>query len=386
MDRRRFLAAAAATTLVAPLSPGFTAKPIRTRWVVRGSEGFDVLSFLSPLSGDAFYLRFYEKAVADFAPRMPAPAMATLKALMIQARDAKILLSPFLDNRFSAGPDATIGDLLGSLDGADTVLLRALKARDDWADGGEESWRQLKAMLPPLRSVLVAMRDAGFAEFRKATFEPKAATRLPALRAKLAGIDLIPHVEQLTGRTLDPTIEVVVLEYCKPHGIRVQGQRFLTAIDWDDSVVIRTAGHELMHPPVDMKGPAATAALAVLARDPLLERILKEHDPAFGYNTLQGLLDEDLASAIDQIVAERLGFARDARQRWTEVDGGMHVLSAALYGLMKQTGFARNGGRLDAWLTRMTRTGRLAPTSLHAAAAQVLGRPADALWPLPPKA
>lgn len=116
--------------------------------------------------------------------------------------------------------------------------------------------------------------------------------------------------------------------------------------------------------------------------DALVGRIVAEHDPAFGYNSIQGLFDEDLASALDQLIAERAGFARDPAVRWTDVDGGMHILSAAFYGLMKRTGFARTGGDLERWLLRAAAGGWLAPPSLHGAAAQVLGRPADRLWPI----
>jgi hypothetical protein len=123
----------------------------------------------------------------------------------------------------------------------------------------------------------------------------------------------------------------------------------------------------------------------VLGRDPLLARIVAEHDPKFGYNTLDGLFEEDLVSAIDQLIAERFGVARNPRERWNEVDDGMHVLSAGLYGLMKEDGYAQTGGNLEEWLLRQARSGGLAAKSLHAAAARVLGRPADRLWPLPPE-
>ena len=72
MMRRFFLqsaAAAGAALSVAPLHAASTA--IRTKWIVRGSEGLDALSFLSPLSGDPFYLEYYKDAVAQFAPRIP---------------------------------------------------------------------------------------------------------------------------------------------------------------------------------------------------------------------------------------------------------------------------------------------------------------------------
>jgi len=84
------------------------------------------------------------------------------------------------------------------------------------------------------------------------------------------------------------------------------------------------------------------------------------------------------------LIAERFGVAREPRERWIEVDEGMHVLSAGLYGLMKQDGYARNGGNLEQWLLRRAKSGELAPASLHPAAARVLGRPADRLWPTTP--
>jgi hypothetical protein len=171
----------------------------------------------------------------------------------------------------------------------------------------------------------------------------------------------------------------VLLEFCKPHGIKVLGQRFVSAVDWRDDVVTRTAGHELLHPPIDMDGTAARCALEVFARDSLITRIVAEHNPSFGYNSLDSLLDEELTSAGEQIIAERPGWGRPAAERWTEVDDGMHVMGAGLYGLMHESGFARTGGDLEAWLSRMIDDGRLAPASLHASAARVLGLPADAL-------
>ncbi|HJS41659.1 MAG TPA: hypothetical protein VJ763_09710, partial [Sphingomicrobium sp.] len=78
MDRRAFLAGTAAVATVSAVSlQGATPAAMKTRWIVRGSEGFDALSFLSPLSGDPFYLRYYEKEIAEFAPKMPTEAMTT---------------------------------------------------------------------------------------------------------------------------------------------------------------------------------------------------------------------------------------------------------------------------------------------------------------------
>jgi hypothetical protein len=98
---------------------------------------------------------------------------------------------------------------------------------------------------------------------------------------------------------------------------------------------------------------------------------------------LDGLLEEDLVSALDKLIAERFGAARNPRERWNEVDDGMHVLSAGLYGLMRQDVCARTGGNIEHWLLHQAVSGALGPKSLHAAASRVLGRPTGTLWPVP---
>ena len=129
------------------------------------------------------------------------------------------------------------------------MLRPPYRASPYWGDDGASRMAPFIAARAPLRTVLVAMRDAGFAAFRARDFRPRGgrAAAAPA-RDRWRAFDVIGEVERFTGRTLDPTIEVVLLEFCKPHGIKVIGQKFLSAIDWRDDVVIRTAGHELLHP------------------------------------------------------------------------------------------------------------------------------------------
>ena len=383
MNRRAFLAAssAAAAMTATPLRASSTAL-MKTRWIVRDSEGFDALSFLSPLSGDPFYLRYYEKEVADFAPRMPAEAMATLKALKARSEKANILLSPFLDLRFSAGSDSSIDDLLTSAADPDVRLLPRFRGSPYWGDDDGSDWNEFKAALPAIATVLRGLKEGGFAQFRKQVIAPRLG-RIAELRTKLAGFDPISGAEYYTGRTFDPMIEIILLQFSNPHGIKVIGQRFLSGITYPDEIHIRTAGHEILHPPLDKKGAAWAAALKVLEGDSLIARVLKEHDPKFGYNDLDGLLDEDITEALDQLIAEKAGIAKDPRERWADHDGGMHIIAAAVYGLMRQDGYAKSGGNLEQWLSRQARSGALAPPSLHAAAARVIGRPIDRLWPLP---
>lgn len=195
---------------------------------------------------------------------------------------------------------------------------------------------------------------------------------------------MIRWQEKLTARTFDPEIRIVLMQFSKPHGIRVQGQTFLQAAGYDTATTVRNAAHEMLHPPFPMDGPTAKAALAVLGKDALITRIVRNHDPRWGYTTLEGYLNEDMVEALDQLISEALGVARNPADRWHEADDGMHVLAAGLYGLLRQDRWVETGGSIEKWIAAATRSGRLSPAILHAAAARVLERPADRLWPLTP--
>lgn len=384
MKRRTFLAAspvllAPHIAISQPLGNGST-QPSRTEWIVRSSEGYDALSFLSPLSGDSFYHRYYEEEVAAFRPRLSADILSSIIEIKDRISEIGALLSPYLDLIFSNGNDGDIPTLLAALTASDSVLRPSFENSPYWSDAG---WAAFEDIKERLRTILIALQDAGFAAFRADILAQGTSARIDAVRDMLAGYDVVREQERYTGRVFDPAIEVVLLYFCRPHGIKVQGQQFLSSPNIPDNAIINTAAHELLHPPVDFEGAAARAAMTIFERDSLLHRIVEEHDPAFGYNSLLGLVDEDLASAIDQVIGERLGVARDPADRWNSVDDGMHILAAAFYNLMHRSGFAETGGDLDRWLGRMALYGWLAPASLHGAAAQILGRPATDLWPVP---
>lgn len=379
MNRRQLLLAAAGAALPLAALPGPALADIRTRWGVRTSEGFDALCFVGPLCGKPFYADHYKEELAAFKPLVSAEALAALADLQAIADKAGFLLGPNLCTVFSGGPDASLDDLIASLDDAEQVLAPPLRLPP--TSMSPEEWSMFMGMAPKVRLVLTGLKEAGFAAFRKEYVDPRAAVRVPALTAKLAGLDVIAEQERLLGRRFpDPSLEVILLYFSKPHGIKIQGQRFLTHLDYPDQIVIRNAAHEMLHPPFDMDGLLAKALLARLGQDELLTRIVAEHNPAFGYNSLEGVLNEDTVQALEQIVSERLGFAAPPDKRWRMADDGMHVLAAGLYGLLTADGYDRTGGNIEAWLKKALDDGRLAPGPLHAAASAVMGLPADGLW------
>jgi len=379
MERRLFLAAALAGLAAPHFAKAQQRKPSRTRWKVRASEGFDALAFLGPLAGRELYLRFYQADADAFAPRLPAAIRADIAALWQEAEKAEFgLLGPVLSVLFSGGDDSSLGALIASAADPEARLLPAYRASNNWS---ESDWAWFLAAAPRLKTVLEAMQGAGFAAFR-AERTAGLDARIAELTRDLAAYDVISLHEKLTGRSFDPQIEVVLLQFCKPHGIKVQGQTFLQAADWNTAITVRNAAHEMLHPPVAMDGPAAKAALAALEKDALILRIVRDHDPQWGYTTIDGLLNEDLAQALDQLIGEALGVGRNPADRWRQSDDGIHVLAGAFYGMLRDDKWIETGGSLEEWLARAAGTGRLAPARLHAVAARVLERPVTGLWPL----
>ena len=385
MDRREFLAdmslLLAATTVTTGAALAQSPAANRTRWQVRESEGFDAISFLGPLSRNELYLRYYAQDAEAFAPRMPQSVSSDIAALSKSATaDGFGLLGPTLCVLFSNGNDSTIDTLLAALQARDERILPAYRSSPYW---DEKGWDWFGRAAARLQAIFTAMRDANFAQFRSERLGADFAARRAEVARALDDFDVVTWQQKLTGRTFDPTIEIVLLQFSKPHGIKVQGQTFLQATDYDTPTTVRIAAHEMLHPPVTMDGAAAKAALAALARDDLIMKILREHDPRWGYNTLDGLLDEDLVQALDQLISEALGVARNPADRWRKSDDGMHVLAAGFYGLLRQDRWIETGGSIETWLADAVKRKRLAATSLHPVAARVLERPVGSLWPLP---
>lgn len=377
MDRRQLLASGAAA-LALPSIARAQAPAIRTRWLLETSEGFDTLCFLGPLAGDPFYADYYRKELEAFLPKLQPATVEAIKTAFEADRKQGGMLGPDLCTFFSGGPTDSIADLSASLKDAQNVLKPPLAASPYW---DADAWAAFLQGRDIFLRIFDDLQKADFAGFRHTCIEPLASVRVPEMRKRLAGLDTIAEQERLLGHKFpDPSITVIMLYFSKPHGIRIQGQRFLTAVDYPDEIVIRIADHELMHPPYNKSSERMKVVLDVLSRDPLLNRILKEHDPRFGYNSLEGILNEDTVQALEQIINERFGVAKPPAQRWHESDDGMHVLAAGLYGLLKSDGYDGTGGNIEEWLYRAASRGKLSPNALHASAARVLERRVDQLW------
>jgi hypothetical protein len=349
-----------------------------TQWKVRTSEGFDALCALNLLSGDAYYLEKYPEETKSFAAPRYAGARRAARRLKAVIKDEQGgIVSAFLTLMFSGGPDSTLRAVLASVR-APARLESSFRASAFW---DEDSWKLFQRVRPDAIEALDAMRKAGFSENWERLMGTGASPRAEALQAELAPYDILGEQSRLIGHDLQQgRIEVTLLYYSRPHGIRVQGARFLTNIGYPTATVLRNAAHEPLHPPYDESGPGVVKAVAEFARDSLIVRIVREHNPSFGYTTVAGYVEEDAVQALEQVVSERLGLAQPAGERWRKADDGMHVLAAAIYDLMQETGFAETGGRFETWFLDMVTSGRLSPGEVNRRARAVVGQETVDRW------
>lgn len=380
MNRRSATTALTLSLFASPHAGALAAAaPPRTAWSFRTSEGLDAIAFLGQLSGKAFYARYYAQALQDFRPRI-APAALDALTNLVEAADADgYLLWPRLSLVLSGGRSDTLDDLLANLDDVGRTLRPRLEASVYWS---VPLWGQFEPMVERLRLLLQGLKAAGFEAYRRSLIAP-AEARTGELLRTFAPIDIISEQERLVGRTLDREIEMSLLWFCRRHGVKLQGQRFITAVQASDATIALTAAHEVLHPPFDRRGAVARRCIAQLAADPLLRRILAEKRRDSGYNSIEGIFEEDTVQALEQIIRERLGYGQPPAKRWADSDEGMHVFAAALYGMLKADRFDQRGGSTEAWLDRAQARGQLAPAALYATAVAVLGRAVDRLWPPP---
>lgn len=354
------------------------AKATRTDWRVTAAEGMDALLLIGAAAGDVMQGEIYVEEIAYVRERISAEGRAAMEQLDKALRqDMGRLTGPSLAYVFSAGPVETLEDVMASA--ADPVgrLRPGLESSPHW---DAEEFEGASAMMPVVETALLALRDMGFKKWYAETQRPAVLAAVDRNMAAVSPYDIIPEQSRLLGRPLDPTVEILVVAFARPYGIRILGQRFVAWYGWDGETQLRIAAHEIFHPPYAPHDAELQGLLGDLERDPWMQSIVEDHDPKFGYNSFDGVVNEGSTQALDQIVSERLGFAEDPRERWRKSDGGMHMLAAALYHAMREDGFADAGGVYSDWFKSALRRGLLTPEAVRTRAAAVAGQDAVDAW------
>ncbi len=351
-----FIAAGVATA--SAVAKPSASRHTETRWRIEASFKYDALCLANILTGDPFYLNYYRSEYDAMSPTLTPEARHALAALKSKIKDeGQRIISAWLCLMFSAVEDESLNDMLKTLE--DPAKMKKGLEESGWYS--EERWQLFLAIRRDLAVVLRWMDDADVRNQWEKHALPKAEKRIAEVRARVNDYNVIPLVEQYLGKTL-MTDEIVVymLVYSQPHGIRITGSRFLTDAAWPFNITARTAAHELMHPLYDLANdPELRAAIESLRADRFLMDKVENHNPSFGYNSLDGFVEEDCVQALGQLINEKLGLADGAAQRWRRNDDGMHVLAVALCQILKEDRYQDRGESFCDALARIIREGRL---------------------------
>jgi hypothetical protein len=331
-----------------------------TDWQIEPSFKFDVLCFLNTLTGDSFYLDYYQDEYNQFKPRLTPVVQQALERLKYKVKDKnKNIISAFLCLYFSATKDQTLDDMLKTLENSEQMKNNLRKT----PYFSEDDWKVYQSVQEDLKTIFLFLKTISFDAYWEQDVLPKVKQKIAEIEPDLPKYNVIAEDEKYLGFALPSNkITVYMLYYSQPHGIRVTGTRFLTDMAWPFKIVLRNAVHEMMHPPYHLANDSELRkTLGLLKKDEFLMNKVLNHDPSFGYNSFEGLIEEDCVQALEQIINEKLGIEKEAHKRWKESDDGMHVFAVALYNVMKEEDYNQKGELFRDFLIRMIRTGKLSP-------------------------
>ncbi len=364
----RYLAILGCIVLFTVASHATVAFHTSTAWDLRPSLKYDTLCILNVLSGDPYYLRYYNETDDRLQSQFTSQEKTAFKNLKAKIKDEHGgIISAMLSLYFSTVNAETLDDMIRVARDS-SEMKRALHATPYYNDDG---WKTYEAARPDLQAALVTLKRIHFDDFWEKNIRPVIEQRRSELLPELPQYNIVSAIESRLGHPFPSnTITVYLLYYSEPHGIKIVGTNFITHYSYPLRIVMRNAIHEMMHPPYDAADPAVTSAIESLRGDSFLMEKVQHHDPSFGYNTLEGFVEEDCVQALEQNVAEQ--FDRDGdlkgnpQKYWTQQDGGMHVLAVALYELMKDENFPQSGETFPKFFVRMVRAGRLSNSSMEA--------------------
>lgn len=336
-----------------------------TEWSVVPSFKFDLLCFLNVLTGDAYYLTYYEEEYRKFASQLTPRARTALANLKRKLKDDNgNIISAFLCLHFSATEDETLDDMLWTLKHSEA--MRGNLQRTIYYN--RQSWRLLESVRGDLRTIFLFLKTVGFYAYWQHNILPKVQQRIREVELDLPKYDVVTEVETHLGYALPSNkITIFMLHYARPHGIKLTGTRFICDATYPLKIIVQNAVHEMMHPPYDLaRDHELRDALDSLRADEFLMNKVEHHNPSFGYNSFESFIEENCVRALDQLIGERLKIAGDARRRWKAEDDGMHVFAAALYSRLKQENYPVRKEMFRDFLIRTIRSGKLRAGNIKA--------------------
>jgi hypothetical protein len=324
-----------------------------TTWSVETNLAYDALCFIPTLTGDPFYLRFYQSEYNRFAPKLQPAVKQALDEIRAVVKEHDSLLSSTLVSLFLPLAPKNLNDLSKALENPDVIRLGAGLKEDD------QTWLLILSHIPDLQIVVRWLQEVGFEKDYAENIYPQVLKKAEELNENLPQYNIIPVIEVALGEVL-PTnhFTMYLAHYPMPFGLGLDANISLFSSDLPLSGIVDNSIHENLHL-LDIQEKELWEALSFLQQDEYYMNNFKIHDPNGGYMVYEEFLEEDVVEALDQFLAEKFDVAENPRTRWGSQPTGTHTLSPVLYTLLNQENYSPEKETYHDFLIRMIREGKI---------------------------
>ena len=313
----------------------------QTHWNLQSSLKYDFLCLLNTLSGDPYYLKYYEQEYQELTAAVPLTpdVQAALKRLKQVIKDEnKGIVSAYLCLLYSASDANTLAQMRSVT--SDSEQLLATYRESPYYS--EKSWSTFERLRPDLLVILDFFIAHNFEQYYESTYAPRVSEKIMEISKTLPSYNIIPTIEDHVGFPLDSdTITVYFLYFSQPQGIKIIGTRYLTDVHWPFEIVFRNAVHEMMHPPFHPSFKSVDDLVEELQQDSLWSHAFEHSSTSSGYNTYKGLFEEGAVQALENHLNHTFGMGRNVDDYWQKQDNGLHIMAICLYVAMQDWDFSR---------------------------------------------
>ena len=167
-----------------------------TDWELTPSFKYDALCFVNILTGDEFYLKYYQSEYDKFKDKITPEAATALADLRKKIKEEKgTIISAWLCLYFSSVEDETIPEMLKTLD--DTEILKTNFKQTPYYS--EEGWEMFESVRYDLRIILNFLKEIKFDEYWNENIYVKVQTKADEFRKEVLQYNIIGNVEDHLG-------------------------------------------------------------------------------------------------------------------------------------------------------------------------------------------
>jgi hypothetical protein len=163
-----------------------------TKWKIEPSLKYDACCFLNILTGDEFYLGYYQAEYDRFKDKLTPEAKTALASLKKKIRDDKgTIISAWLCLYFSAVNDSTPADILRTLN--DLSELKENFSKTPYHN--DEGWEMFISVNNELKTIFSYLIEIDFEGYWKKNVRPAVNDTISTIQPELPKYDVIKENE-----------------------------------------------------------------------------------------------------------------------------------------------------------------------------------------------